>query len=132
MKKAYVYVRVACVSQANDFSIVNQKRTCLEYAKAQGYEVKDVFIDKGKSGYNTNRAELQRLFKAIETDPPAAVICTKIDRIFRNYKDFCETRSNFKKQGIKLLSVNEGGDVTTGLIGDILTSIAQYESEVAK
>lgn len=132
MKKAYIYVRVACVSQANDFSIINQERICLDYAKSQGYVVDDVFIDKGKSGRNTNRPELQRLLKAIETDPPTAVICTTLDRIFRNCKDFSETRSNFKKQGIKLLSVNEGCDVTSDLLGAILSGIAQYESEVTK
>lgn len=130
MSDCYIYIRVSSEEQVKGFSIDNQERTCLEYAKSQGYEVKEVFTEKGKSARTSNRPQLQRLFKAIEADPPTAVICMKIDRMFRNITDFSKTRKRLKKQGIKILSINEGGDVTTGLIGNIFASVAEWESEV--
>lgn len=130
MSDCYIYTRVSSEEQVKGFSIDNQERTCLEYAKSQGYEVKEVFTEKGKSARTSNRPELQRLFKAIEADPPTAVICLKIDRMFRNITDFSKTRKRLKKQGIKILSINEGGDVTSGLIGNIFASVAEWESEV--
>lgn len=131
MKTAYIYLRVASIKQVDDQSLENQKRICLQYAKSQGYQVKDIFIDKGESAINRNRVGLQRLYKAIEADPPTAVICTSIDRMFRNITDFSKTRNQFKKLGIKLVAVRNGGDLTFGLIGDIFAAVAQFESEVA-
>lgn len=130
MNDCYIYVRVSSEEQTKGFSIDNQERVCLDYAKTQGYEVKEVFTERGKSARTENRPELQRLFKAIEADPPSAVICLKIDRMFRNITDFSKTRKKLKKMGIKILSINEGGDVTSGLIGNIFASVAEWESEV--
>lgn len=130
MSDCYIYIRVSSEEQVKGFSIDNQERTCLEYAKSQGYEVKEVFTEKGKSARTSNRPELQRLFKAIETDPPSAVICMKIDRMFRNITDFSKTCKILKKSGIRILSINEGGDVTSSLIGNIFASVAEWESEV--
>jgi len=130
MSNCLIYIRVSSEEQTKGFSIDNQERSCLEYAKAQGYEVREVFREMGKSARTSNRPELQRLFKEIEADPPTAIICLKIDRMFRNITDFSKTRKDLKKKGVKILSINEGGDVTSGLIGNIFASVAEWESEV--
>lgn len=131
MKTAYIYIRGLYTNQTQLNSIENQKSRCSEYAKTKGYRVKELFIDRGDDVNYSNRPELRRMFKAIEIDPPSAVICISVDRIFRNMKNMCEVRNYFKKKGVKILSVNEGGDVTNGLIGNIFSAISQYESEVA-
>lgn len=130
-KSCYIYCRVSTEEQANEgFSLDNQKRACIEYANNNSYEIKDYFIDEGKSGRTTDRPEFQRLLKSIADVPVGAVIVYKIDRFARNVGDFANIRKDFKNVGVKLLSVSENGDVTEGLIGNIFASVAEWESEV--
>jgi len=88
--------------------------------------VKDVFDDSGRSGRTTERAELQRMLKALKENPVEAVIIYKIDRFARNVNDFSKMYNDFKEKGIKLLSINEG-DLMEGnsLIPNIFASVAQ-------
>lgn len=99
-KTCYVYCRVSTEEQAREgFSLDNQKRACTDYAKANGYLVKDVFVDEGKSARTVDRADYQRLLKSVKKTPVDAIIFYKIDRIFRNVADFANTRKEFKKYG---------------------------------
>jgi len=131
MKDCYIYIRVSTDDQATEgFSLDNQKRACLDYAKMNGYHVKRVFTDDGKSARTTDRPAFQELLKNVKETPVEAVVVYKIDRFARNVGDFSNIRKGFKKMGIKLLSVSENGDVTEGLIGNIFASVAEWESEV--
>jgi len=131
MRYCYIYIRVSTEEQAKEgFSIDNQKRACIEYAKNNGYEVKEIFADEGKSARTTDRPAFQKLLKALKENLVEAVIVYKIDRFARNVADFSNTRKQLKSQNIKLLSMNEGGDVTEGLIGNIFASVAEWESDV--
>ncbi len=131
MKNCYVYLRVSTDEQASQgFSVENQKRACKEYADMNGYHVKRILIDDGKSGRTTDRPAFQELLQNVRKTPVEAVIVYKIDRFARNVGDFSNIRKEFKKMGIKLLSVSENGDVTEGLIGNIFASVAEWESEV--
>jgi site-specific DNA recombinase len=131
MKDCYVYVRVSTDEQANEgFSIENQKRACLEYAKTCGYHVKRVFHDDGKSARTTDRPAFQELLRTAKETPVEGIVIYKIDRFARNVSDFSSVRKGFKDLGIKLLSVSENGDVTEGLIGNIFASVAEWESDV--
>lgn len=131
MNNCYIYLRVSTDEQAQQgFSIKNQKRACLDYAQMNGYHVKRVFQDDGKSGRTTDRPAFQELLDLLQEAPVDAVIIYKIDRFARNVGDFSNIRRQFKQIGIKLLSVSENGNVTEGLIGNIFASVAEWESEV--
>lgn len=130
MDTCYVYLRVSSDEQTNGYSLDNQERTCIEYAKSNKLKVKAIFREEGKSARSTNRPELQKMLAAIESDPPSHIVVMKIDRMCRNISDFSRLRKDFKKRGIILMSANEGGDVTDGLIGNIFASVAEWESEV--
>lgn len=108
----------------------NQQRACRDYAQMNGYHIKRPFVDDGKSGRTTDRPAFQELLTLIKEKPVDAVIIYKIDRFARNVGDFSNIRKEFKKVGIKLLSVSENGDVTEGLIGNIFASVAEWESDV--
>jgi DNA invertase Pin-like site-specific DNA recombinase len=51
-------------------------------------EIVKAYKEKGKSGKNTDRPELQALFSDIQSGKINTVICTKIDRISRSLLDF--------------------------------------------
>ncbi len=131
MKYCYIYLRVSSSEQANEgFSVENQKLRCKEYAEMNGYQVKRIFTDDGKSGRTTDRAAFQEMLTILKEQTVDAVVIYKIDRFARNVGDFSTIRKQFKQMGIKLLSVSENGDVTEGLIGNIFASVAEWESDV--
>ncbi len=100
MKTCYIYIRVSTDEQANEgFSIENQKRSCVDYAKMHGYEIKRIFVDGGKSARTTDRPAFQEMLSFAKKSPVDAIIFYKIDRIFRNVADFSTIRKEFKKYG---------------------------------
>jgi hypothetical protein len=53
-------------------------------------EVTRVFVDRAKSGKDTNRPELQRLLKAIVNREISIVMVTELSRLSRSIKDFAD------------------------------------------
>lgn len=100
MKTCYIYVRVSTAEQANEgFSIDNQKRACVDYAKNNNFHVKRIFIDDGKSARTTERAAFQEMFTLIKEQPVDAIVFYKIDRLFRNVGDFATIRKELQHYG---------------------------------
>ena len=131
MQLAYIYGRVSTEEQSKyGYSIENQRIVCNSYANANGYKITAEYFDEGKTGRNTHRDEFQAMLKAVKDKPVEAIIIYKIDRLFRSLKDFSITIAEFKKQKVKLLSVSEGGEVGTGLLGKLMAAFAEHESEV--
>ncbi len=132
MKNCYIYLRVSTDEQAREgFSVENQRLACTNYAKLNGYEVKRIFTDDGRSARTTVRPALQEMLAQLKDEPVEALIIYKIDRFARNVADFAQLYTDFKNRDIKLLSVNEGDLTgTNSIIPNIFASIAQWESEV--
>ncbi|MEO8581772.1 MAG: recombinase family protein [Patescibacteria group bacterium] len=129
MNLAYSYGRVSTDEQASHgYSVDNQKLACKNYAQVLEYEIAGEFFDEGKTGRNTHRDEYQAMMQALDKNPVNAIIVFKLDRIFRSTKDFSNTIELLKKKDVKLLSTAEG-DVTGGVLGGILSVLAQHESE---
>lgn len=132
MNTCYIYLRVSTDEQATEgFSLENQKRACMDYARSHNYHVKRIFLDDGKSGRTTQRPAFQELLKAVDEFKVDALIIYKIDRFARNVSDFRDTRKKIESKGLQMISVLEG-NVTQGssLIANILASVAEWESDV--
>ncbi|OGK27695.1 hypothetical protein A3G67_01715 [Candidatus Roizmanbacteria bacterium RIFCSPLOWO2_12_FULL_40_12] len=100
MKTCYIYLRVSTLEQSQEgFSIENQKRACIDYAKINEYQIKKIFIEGGKSATTTDRPAFQEMFGLIKNNPVDAIIFYKIDRIFRNVEDFGKMRRILKSYG---------------------------------
>jgi len=132
MKSCYIYLRVSTGEQATEgFSLENQKRACLEYARNHGYHARRIFLDDGKSGRTSHRPAFQELLAEIDKYKVNALIIYKIDRFARNVSDFRDIRKEIEAKGVEMISVLEG-NVTKGssLIANILASVAEWESDV--
>ena len=80
-KRAVIYCRVSTKEQVDDGnSLVSQERICREYAHKEGYELVEIFIEKGESAKTADRQEWQRLLAFCENKKNAidAVIAYKI------------------------------------------------------
>jgi site-specific DNA recombinase len=132
MKRAYGYIRVSTVGQAEEgFSLDHQRQAIKDYCKTRGLHLAQVYVDEGKSGRTANRPEFQSMLKAIKDKGIDSVLIYKIDRFARNVTDFSRIWNEFKANNINLISVLEG-DLSNGssLVPNIFASVAQWESEV--
>ena len=136
MEKAVIYARVSSEEQAkHGFSIENQKKVCIDFAKKQGYYVAKVFVDEGKSAKNLERPEIQELmdYCSKKKNNINAVVIWRLDRISRNTTDYHGVlRPLFERKGIKLLSATEANvDTIEGdLMRNIGMSFAEYERKI--
>ena len=87
--KTGIYIRVSTEDQAKDgFSISAQKEKLIKYAEINDWDVYDLYIDDGISGKNlTDRPEINRLLKDVETGNINNVLIYKLDRLTRSVKD---------------------------------------------
>lgn len=86
-----------------------------EYCKKKGYKVKEIFVDKAKTGTNADRVEFQRMIEAVKfakkNDIPIdRVIVHKLDRFSRNQSDTYYYKNILEEYGAKLESVVENLD----------------------
>ena len=135
--KIACYVRVSTEEQAKnpEGSIKNQQeriKQAVRFKNMQGDfgEIVDFYIDRGKSGKDTNRPELQRLLADIQDGKITLVAVSELSRISRNIKDFSEIWEMMKDLGCGFYSLRENFDSTTAAGEMVLFSmanLAQFE-----
>lgn len=91
-----------------------------------------IYKDKGFSGKNTDRPELQQLINDIKRGIIKRVVVYKLDRISRNITDFYQLHRIMELNDCEFASRNESFDTSTsmgrGMMG-ILAVFAQMERE---
>lgn len=132
-----LYVRVSTEEQAEnpEGSIKNQEerlRATVKLKNMDGIfgEIKSVYIDRAKSGKDTNRPELQRLLLAIRKREVDLVMVTELSRISRSIKDFSEIWEMMQEHGCGFQSLRENFDTTTAageMVLFTVANIAQFE-----
>ncbi|MFG1485612.1 recombinase family protein [Halobacteriovorax sp. RZ-1] len=135
--KICFYIRVSTEEQAKNLegSIKNQKERLLEAVKFKNLsgnfgEVISIYIDRAKSGKDTNRPELQKMLFEISQGKIDLVMVSEISRISRNMKDFSEIWELMKKHSCGFYSLRENFDTTTAageMVLYTIANIAQFE-----
>lgn len=123
-----IYARQS-VDRVDSISIESQ----IEFCK---YELKGgefcAYTDKGYSGKNTARPQLQRLLRDIEQGKISKVIVYKLDRISRSILDFSNMMEMFQKYNVEFVSSTEKFDTSTPMgraMLNICIVFAQLERE---
>lgn len=134
-KRAVIYCRVSTTEQVEEGnSLVSQEKVCKEYALKNGYEVVEIFIEKGESAKTQERTEFQRLLKycAERKNNIQAVIAYKIDRISRNTDDYSQIRILLKRYGVEIKSTSEYFEDTPAgrFMENIIANVAQFDNDV--
>lgn len=122
-----IYARQS-VDKKDSVSIETQIEKC-EYITKGNVEI---YKDKGYSGKNTDRPDLERLLKDIKANKISRVIVYRLDRISRNITDFYNLYSTMQEHGTEFLSVNENFDTSNPMgraMMGILIVFAQMERE---
>ena len=80
---AVVYARFSSSAQREE-SIEGQIAVCNQYAKQNGYEIINEYIDRAMTGKNDNRPGLQQLIADSSRRQFQAVLVYSLDRFGRN------------------------------------------------
>ncbi len=134
-KRAVVYVRVSTMEQAEEGnSLATQEKICREYASKNGFDVVEVFIERGESAKTADRTQLQKMlgYCTQKKNQISAVIVYKIDRLSRNTDDYSQLRILLKRYGVEIKSTTElfENNPAGRFMENTMASIAQFDNEV--
>ena len=104
--RGVIYARYSCNKQREE-SIEGQIRECKEFARNNGIDVINTYIDRAMSATNDNRPEFQRMISDSYLDRFDAVLIWKSDRFSRNRKQAICYRDILRENHVKLLSATE-------------------------
>lgn len=133
-KKAAIYIRVSTDAQAEEgYSIEAQQEQLTAYCISKNIKNYDYYIDRGWSGSNIDRPELQRLINDAKSKKLSHCIVYKLDRLSRSQKDTLYLIEDiFNPNNVNFISLNESMDTSTPmgrLMLGILSAFAQLERE---
>lgn len=111
-----IYDRVSTDLQVKEgLSLEAQKQALTDYALAQNYEIVGYYADEGITARKKmqNRKDLIRLLRDVEADKIDLILVTKLDRWFRNIKDYHNTQAILEAHHCNWKTIFEEYDTST-------------------
>jgi len=96
-------------------SLEAQKAALTDYALTHGYEIVGYYADEGLTARKKmqNRKDLLRLLRDVEADRIDLILVTKLDRWFRNIKDYHNTQAILEAHNCNWKTIFEEYDTST-------------------
>ena len=111
-----IYIRVSTVRQAEEgFSLDAQTEHLTNYCKANGYTIFKIYADRGRSGKNTNRPELQQMLSDMREGKFNKILVMKLDRISRSVLDLENLITEMKTYNCDFESATEKLDTDSAM-----------------
>lgn len=135
MIRAGLYIRVSHEEQVlHGLSLESQKEALTAYAKAHNMQIVDVYADEGITARKAlnKRLQFQRLIKDVQAGKIDLILVTKLDRWFRNIKDYHNTQEILEKHNCNWRTIYESYDTSTSsgrLHINIMLSVNQDECD---
>lgn len=137
LKRVVLYIRVSTDMQVENFSISEQRQRLIDYCKAMGWLIVEIYIDAGYSGKDIERPAMQRMIESAKNKEFDIILVYKLDRLSRSQKDTLFLIEDiFLPNSIDFVSVQENFDTGSpfglAMVG-ILSVFAQLErSQIAE
>lgn len=132
--KAIGYVRVSTQEQATKgLSLESQREKIKGYCQLKDLDLTGIIEDAGISAKNLKRPGIQRVLEMVGAKEVDAVVCFKLDRIFRSTTDALNTCKEFDRQGVAFHSINESIDTKSAMgkfFFTLTAAIAEMERSV--
>lgn len=131
--QAIIYTRVSTTRQADEgVSLDAQIDRARAYCKGIGYDVADVFTDRGISGGRVdNRPGLQSALDAV-CDSGGVLVVFSLTRLARSTRDTIEIAERIEAAGADLISLSESIDTTSAagkMIFRMLAVLSEFERD---
>lgn len=135
MIRAGLYIRVSTQEQClHGLSLESQKEALTAYAKQHNMQIVDVYADEGITARKAlnKRLQFQRLISDVKAGKIDLILVTKLDRWFRNIKDYHNTQEILEKHNCNWRTIYESYDTSTSsgrLHINIMLSVNQDECD---
>ena len=135
MIRAALYIRVSHDEQVlHGLSLESQKEALTAYAKAHNMQIIDVYADEGITARKAlnKRLQFQRLLRDVQAGKIDLILVTKLDRWFRNIKDYHNTQEILEKHNCNWRTIYESYDTSNSsgrLHINIMLSVNQDECD---
>ena len=133
--RVFLYERVSSEEQVkHGYSLDAQDEALREFCERNNHVILGVYRDEGISGRKpyTKRPAMVQLLRDVETIKPQMILFTKLDRWFRNIKEYYKVQDILDKYKVDWKAINEEYDTSTAsgrLYVNIKLSIAQDEAD---
>lgn len=133
--KVFLYVRVSSEEQVkHGYSLDAQEDALKEFCEKNGHVILGIYRDEGISARKpyTKRPAMVELLQDLEKVKPDIILFTKLDRWFRNIKEYYRVQDILEKNHVYWKAINEEYDTSTAsgrLYVNIKLSIAQDEAD---
>lgn len=107
------YIRISTKKDSQITSIDNQKKYIIEWARINGYNIVDFYIDVKTGAYSYLRNEMTRLKNDISAGKIKGIASKEISRTSRDILDIIELKRSLAAQGAFFISIKEGYDSRT-------------------
>lgn len=130
-----IYIRVSTEEQhLNGLSLPAQKKALTEYAEKNNYGIAGYYADEGISARKPmkHRPGLLRLLDDVKHDKIDMILVTKLDRWFRNIKDYNITEEILQAHNCHWKTIYENYDSSTAngqMVINIMLSVNQAECD---
>lgn len=135
MIRCAIYDRVSTDLQVEKgLSLATQKDDLTQYAKDHGYVIVGYYEDEGITARKKmkNRKDLMRLLDDVKANKVDLILVTKLDRWFRNVKDYHNTQEILDAHHCNWKTIYEDYDSSTAdgqLKINIMLAVAQNECD---
>ena len=133
--KVFLYIRVSSEEQTkHGYSLDAQEQALKDFCAKNDHVILGVYRDEGISGRKpyTKRPAMVQLLHDLEQVHPDIILFTKLDRWFRNIKEYYKVQDILDKNKVYWKAINEEYDTSTAsgrLYVNIKLSIAQDEAD---
>ena len=133
--KVFLYIRVSSEEQTkHGYSLDAQEQALKDFCTKNDHVILGVYRDEGISGRKpyTKRPAMVQLLHDLERVHPDMILFTKLDRWFRNIKEYYKVQDILDKNKVYWKAINEEYDTSTAsgrLYVNIKLSIAQDEAD---
>lgn len=130
-----LYPRVSTEEQfLNGLSLDAQRKDLTDYANRMGYEIVGIYPDEGISARKpvSKRPALLRLLEDVKQNKIDIILVTKLDRWFRNIKEYQTTEEILQAHNCHWKTIYEEYDTSTAngqMVVNIMLAVAQNECD---